>query len=113
MRRGILRAMVWLIVSMAVGAWGQGEATARQGRTVSFGGRVVDARGQPAGGATVSVSLSELVLPWDPATPHSTAETTRAAADGSFHLEVPVQSERWWGHVAAAKEGSAPGGLEV
>src|SRR5262249_39164216 len=55
----------------------------------------------------------ELVLPFDPTNVHPALEQTRAAADGSFHLDVPVHSERWWGRVAAAKQGSAPGGLEV
>src|SRR5437870_4304301 len=98
---------------MAVRGWGQGEARARQGRTVSFGGKVIDTRGQPAGGAAVYVSLSELVLPFDPTDLHTRVEQTRAAADGSFHLDVPVHGKRWWGQVVAAKDGEGPGGQEV
>jgi uncharacterized GH25 family protein len=106
MRRRMVALLVWLLLAQAAG----GRAAPRR---VTFGGKVVDARGQPAGGALVSVSLHEWSLQSDPAAPNPVVAQTRAAADGSFHLEQPLQAEYWSAEVVAVKDGSGPGGLQV
>src|SRR5437588_12117938 len=96
--------VLWLVLQTAAGSWAAP-------RSVTFGGKVIDARGQAAGGAAVYVSLREWSLPPNPPGAKPALSQTLAAADGSFRLELPVQADYWSAEVVAAKAGSGPGGL--
>src|SRR6266568_3398409 len=106
MRRPVGLVILWLVVCLSGGGWAAP-------RSVTFGGKVIDARGQPAGGAAVYVSLNAWSLPPNPPGTKPALSQTLAAADGSFRLELPVQADYWAAQVVAAKEGSGPGGLVV
>src|SRR5438445_2521403 len=95
----------WLGCVLAAGAFAAP-------RTVTFSGKVMDALGQPAGAARVSVGLSDMPGSAGAGGRAALAQTT-AAADGSFRLDVPVSGERPSATVIALKDGNGPGGQVV
>lgn len=99
--------IVWRCSLLLIACLLQLPATAA---TLAFTGKVVDARGQPVGGAAVTVSLQDddTFRAW----PETKPKVTRAvaAADGSFRLEAPVRGIDWIAVVAAMKGGHGPGG---
>src|SRR5437870_11254939 len=106
-----MRGSVWLLILFL--ARGAGGPIPVAGSFVTFTGRVIDAAGQPAGGATVIANV------WDP--PRTTRDwnrppvrhSTTASANGAFRLVVPLSGEDWEASLLALKEGHGPGGQAV
>src|SRR6266567_673307 len=106
-----MRGSVWLLILFL--ASGTGGPVSAAGSFVTFAGKVTDAAGQPAGGATVIVNL------WDP--PRTTRDwnrspvrrSTTAGAHGAFRLVVPVAGGDWEASLLALKAGHGPGGEAV
>jgi uncharacterized GH25 family protein len=103
MRPSLLLCLVALAHGLTTGALAAA-------RTVTFAGRVVDAGGKPAGGATVYVRFWDTPLTMQAPDLKATVRQTTSAPDGSFRLPVRVSQAEWWVELSAAKQGHGPGG---
>jgi protocatechuate 3,4-dioxygenase beta subunit len=81
--------------------------------TVTFSGTVVDAQGQPVGGAAVTVNLWDPPRSWRDWERKPVLQRTTAGADGSFRIPVAVRGEHWKAVVVAMRDGHGPGSQVV
>src|SRR5438874_11127303 len=99
-QRLIFTLLLWLGGALAAGA---------APHSIIVSGKVLDPHARPIGGATVSIVATDFTDSFDPwSGPHSVRRVP-AAADGSFRLEVPVQTDSWSINVLAHKPGYGPG----